>query len=149
MVSASNLLLVVLGALTSASPLVRRVDCQTGVYIISARGTGDNSYSFEGKAGQVANMIEAKISGSRSVAVSYQASVFYNDSLIEGVNDAKKKIIDYVDTCGSGSKIVLLGFSQGGNVMSNVLAGGVNTSQSALDNKYRSNSKSASMFHRP
>jgi predicted esterase len=150
MVSASGLLLVALGTLTSASPLMPRVDCQTGVYIISARGTGDNTYyvdgtlTFEGRTGQVANMIEARISGSRSVAVDYQASINYNASVVEGVNDAKKKIIEYVDTCGKNSRIVLLGFSQGGNVMSNVLAGGVNISQSALPDKYKPNSKSAS-----
>jgi hypothetical protein len=146
MVSASNLLLIALGALTSASPLAPRVTCQKGVYIISARGTGDYTYNGEGQTGQVADMIEAKISGSRTVAVEYQASAFYNASLIEGVTDAKKKIIEYVDSCGSGSKIVLLGFSQGGNVMSNVLAGGVNTYQPALPNKYTRNSKFATPF---
>lgn len=68
--------------------------------------------------------------GSTSIAVDYPATIIsssssYPESVTDGINDAKAKVEAYVDACGSSSRIVLLGFSQGGNVMTDLLAGGV------------------------
>ena len=70
-----------------------------------------------------------QVPNSASVAVDYPATVFtdgtYPASVTDGINDAKTKVQNYVDACGSSSRIVLLGWSQGGNVMTDLLAGGV------------------------
>ena len=42
----------------------------------------------------------------------------------DGIEDTKTKIQDYVTACGSASRIALVGYSQGGNVMTDTLAGG-------------------------
>ena len=105
----------------------RQVTCVSGAYIIVARGTNEDA--GEGAASAVATLVEGLVPGSVSVAVDYPASVtgpLYPESVTQGMNDAKAKITAYVDACGSGSKIVLVGYSQGGNVLTNVLAGGVN-----------------------
>jgi hypothetical protein len=139
MVSASIVLTIALSALASAAPLVPRVNCVSGLYIIVARGSDEAP--GEGKPGQVATLIESRVPNSVSVAVDYPASLSnYPDSVTDGIEDAKSKIQNYVDTCGSGSKIVLLGYSQGGEVMTDVLAGGVDK-PAPLANQYRQNSK--------
>ncbi|KAF2725656.1 carbohydrate esterase family 5 protein [Polychaeton citri CBS 116435] len=116
-----------LAGLAAAAPVVPRQSCVSGLYIIVARGSEEPA--GEGKTSQVADMIVSAVPGSTSVAVDYPASVFgdgtYPTSVKDGINDAKAKIQDYVDACGATSQIVLLGFSQGGNVMTDVLAGGV------------------------
>jgi hypothetical protein len=146
MVSASALLVVALGALSSASPLVPRVTCYPGVYIIAARGSYDGTRESEGQPGVVADMIEQAIKNkSGSVAVDYRATFLlgdYDKSLVEGINDAKSKVQDYVAACGSSSRIVLLGWSQGANVMTDLLAGGNKPDQpEVLAEQYRKNSK--------
>jgi predicted esterase len=152
MVSASALFVVALGAfgaLGSASPLASRATCYKGVYILAARGTGDppndpTNRKSTGQPGMVANMINASISDSAVVAVEYRATANfdYDASVVEGINDAKSKVQAYVDTCGSASRVVLLGWSQGGNVMTDLLAGGSKPNQPAvLAEKYRKNSK--------
>jgi hypothetical protein len=81
------------------------------------------------------------VPNSVSVAVNYPATLSnYPDSVTAGIKDTISKIQTYVDTCGSSSKIVLLGYSQGGNVMTDVLAGGVDK-PAPLADKYRQNSK--------
>jgi hypothetical protein len=139
MVSASVLLTIALSALASAAPLVPRVNCVSGLYIIVGRGS--NEAAGEGKPGQVATLIKSRVPNSVSVAVNYPATLSnYPDSVTAGIKDTISKIQTYVDTCGSSSKIVLLGYSQGGNVMTDVLAGGVDK-PAPLADKYRQNSK--------
>ncbi len=123
-----------------------RVSCASGVYMIVARGTGEAV--GEGKPGQVAALVAARVPGSASVAVDYPASalrrraanVIYPASVTAGINDTKKKIQDYVAQCGAGSKIALIGYSQGGNVMTDLLVGGV-LKPAPLDDKYHKNSE--------
>ena len=94
--------------------------------MIIARGS--NEEAGEGRPSIVADLVAAAIPGSGRVAVDYPATItgpLYPTSVTEGINDAIEKITAYVDACGSGAKIALLGYSQGGNVMTNVLAGGV------------------------
>lgn len=105
----------------------RQVTCYSGLYIIVARGS--NESPGEGTPGSVADLVEASIPGSGSVATDYPATItgpLYPDSVTEGIDDTIAKIQAYVDTCGAASRIALVGYSQGGNVMTNVLAGGVN-----------------------
>jgi hypothetical protein len=152
MVSMSALLMAALSTLSSAAPLVPRVDCATGngVYIIQARGTLEPWSPFPGKIDQASNLIKNKYPGSVIASVDYPATVglvpgfvffpTYNESVSQGVNDTKSKIADYVSSCGAKSRIVLLGFSQGGNVMTDTLAGGPGKPP-RLAETYRKNSK--------
>ncbi|KAF7195100.1 Acetylxylan esterase 2 [Pseudocercospora fuligena] len=128
----------------TAAPLTPRATCYSGFYIIVARGS--NEAAGEGKPGEVATMIEARVPNSASVAVKYPATIIDNSgsypaSVTDGINDTKTKIQNYVAACGASSRIVLLGYSQGGNVMTDVLAGGVDK-PAPLAEKYRKNSES-------
>lgn len=65
---------------------------------------------------------------SASVAVDYPASITdptYPTSVTDGIDNAIQLVQAYVNACGDASKIALIGFSQGGNVMTDMLAGGV------------------------
>lgn len=103
--------------------------CASGAYIIVARGT--NEAPGQGKTSQVAQMVADRVPGSISVAVDYPATALrrkkrdlYPVSVTKGIQDTINKIHNYVAACGEGSKIVLMGWSQGGNVMTDTLAGG-------------------------
>lgn len=113
--------------------------CVSGLYMIVARGT--NEPVGQGKSGQIANMVAARVPGSASVAVDYPATAFgtgpiYPQSVTLGIKDTKRKIEDYVATCGDKSRIALIGFSQGGNVITDTLSGGI-LKPSPLEAKYR------------
>ncbi|KAI1133310.1 carbohydrate esterase family 5 protein [Nemania abortiva] len=118
-----------LAAMAAAYPLVqnRAVTCVSGLYMIAARGSEEDP--GEGPLSQVTDLVKTLVPGSASIAVDYPAAIYedgtYPVSVYEGITDAISKIQDYVSACGSSSKIALLGFSQGGNVMTDALAGGV------------------------
>lgn len=136
-----TLAVAALAGAASAAPAVEvqsRVACASGLYMIVARGS--NEAAGEGKPGAVADLVAARIAGSVSVAVDYPAAIIGKDlypaSVTKGINDAKKKVVDYVAACGATSRIVLIGYSQGGNVMTDLLAGGVDKPE-PLDASYR------------
>ncbi|KAI0906241.1 putative acetylxylan esterase 2 precursor [Ustulina deusta] len=119
-----------LAAMAAAYPLTQSqsaVTCVSGLYMIAARGSTEAP--GEGPLVQITNAVKARVPNSASVAVDYPASIYddgtYPVSVYEGISDTISKVHDYVAACGSSSKIVLLGFSQGGNVMTDALAGGV------------------------
>ncbi|KAB8339100.1 hypothetical protein FH972_022036 [Carpinus fangiana] len=123
-------LIAALATVALAAPVIpRQASCVSGVHIIVARGSNEDP--GEGAPGVVATLIKNAIPGSDSVAVDYPASIIstsdplYPKSVSDGITDTINKIHDYVDTCGASSRIVLIGYSQGGNVMTDVLAGGV------------------------
>ena len=106
--------------------LASRQKRYSGVYMIVGRGSTEAA--GEGTPGAVASAVAAQLPNSASVAVNYPASLIdppYPESVVDGINDAISKVKAYVDACGSSSKIALIGFSQGGNVMTDALAGGV------------------------
>lgn len=138
-----------LAATAAAHPLVpvtaqADVTCATGLYMIAARGSEEDP--GEGPLSEITTMVKALVPGSASVAVDYPAAIYddgtYPVSVSEGITDTISKIQAYVDACGASSRIVLLGFSQGGNVMTDALAGGV-LKPDPLGEEYRSNSKPA------
>lgn len=136
------ILTLALAAIAVAAPLSTRQSCASGFYNIVARGS--NEAPGEGKPGEVADLIEQMVPGSYSVAVDYPATIIddsgsYPESVTDGINDTEDKIKSYVATCGSGSRIVLVGYSQGGNVMTDVLAGGV-LKPDPVAEQYRNNS---------
>lgn len=115
-----GLLTLFLATFATAAPVSpRQTTCAPGLYIIVARGSYEDV--GEGSVMEVANMIEAQVPNSYSVAVDYPATIIslednYFSSVNEGIEDARTKVQDYVTACGESSKIALLGYSQGGNV---------------------------------
>ncbi|KAI0860887.1 carbohydrate esterase family 5 protein [Xylaria cubensis] len=113
--------------LAAAVPLAPRQTCYSGVYILAARGS--NEPVGEGDIQEVSDLITAAIPNSASVAVDYPATIFSDGTYVTSVTDGINNIISlyqtYVDACGASSRIVLLGYSQGGNVVTDALAGGV------------------------
>jgi acetylxylan esterase len=123
----TSVLTLSLAALASAMPvaLSPRATCYSGVYVIGARGS-EEAAGF-GSTASVVNGVLADIPGSGSVALDYPASVLdpvYPDSVTDGINALITLVNNYVSSC-PGGKIVLVGFSQGGNVITDALAGGV------------------------
>ncbi|CEJ91396.1 hypothetical protein VHEMI07112 [[Torrubiella] hemipterigena] len=139
-------------ALACAAPLDLgpRVTCVPGLYMIVARGSLEPA--GEGRIGAITKAVKAQVPGSSSVAVDYPATIvsgtLYPESVYEGIIDAKKKVHNYVATCGDDSRIVLIGYSQGGNVISDMLAGGV-LKPMPLDATYRNYIKSVVTFADP
>jgi len=119
-------LLLTLVTLGSAAPIAleARQTCYSGVYVIGARGT-DEDAGFGSTASVVTSLVAA-IPGSGSIALDYPAAYLdplYPDSVTDGINALISLIESYVDACSG--KIVLVGFSQGANVITDTLAGGV------------------------
>ncbi|ATY58965.1 acetyl xylan esterase [Cordyceps militaris] len=159
MVHALRTLAALAGLAAAAAPTEQpRAACAAGVYMLVARGTNEDA--GEGVSAQVSALVAARVPGSASVAVDYPATalkhrrrsvvarVFYPASVSQGISDAKKKIQDYVAQCGDGSRIALIGFSQGGNVMTDLLAGGL-LQPAPLDAKYLKNIVAVTVFGDP
>ncbi|GAP84590.1 putative carbohydrate esterase family 5 protein [Rosellinia necatrix] len=149
----SSLCALGLAAMAAALPLApseSAVTCASGLYMIAARGSGEDP--GEGPLSMVTSMVKAMVPGSVSVAVDYPATIYgddlYPSSVSKGITDTINKIQAYVAACGSSSRIVLLGFSQGGNVMTDVLAGGV-LKPAPLSETYRKNIRSVVSFGDP
>ncbi|KAI3316835.1 carbohydrate esterase family 5 protein [Xylariaceae sp. AK1471] len=151
----STACLLGLAAIAAAAPVMETqsaaaVTCVSGLYMIAARGSEEDP--GEGPLSMVTSMVEALVPGSTSVAVDYPAAIYddgtYPVSVYEGVTDTESKIEAYVSACGASSRIVLLGFSQGGNVMTDALAGGV-LKPDPLTEAYRPYIKSVVVFGDP
>lgn len=114
--------------------------CATGVHIIAARGSTEPP--GEGPLQAVSASIEQSVPGSNDIAVVYPATLIgYDSSEADGVTNMKQEIASYVQQCPTG-KIVLLGFSQGGQVVSDVLGGGSINNSPPIDHAtYAKNSR--------
>ncbi|KAH8655392.1 putative acetylxylan esterase 2 precursor [Xylariales sp. PMI_506] len=120
LVAALSLLPAALAVPFSLKP---RTTCYSGVYVIGVRGT-DEDAGF-GSTASVVNGVLSAIPNSGSVALDYPASwldPLYWDSVTDGINALITLVQDYANSCTG--KIVLVGFSQGGNVITDALAGG-------------------------
>lgn len=144
-----TLLLTALAALAIAHPSdsAAAPKCVTGAHIIVARGSNLPQSSL-GTLAEVVQMIKAQVPNSDNVSTVYPASVTnpnYITSINMGVNNTRSQIATYVAKCGADRKIVLLGFSQGGTVMTNTLVGAYKGA-TALASQYFNNSKSSWLF---
>ena len=103
-------------------PYLTQDTCATGVHIIAARGSTEPQ--GEGPLQNVSSLIESSIAGSDDMAVIYPADLIpYDSSEESGVTNMTNMITSYVSACPD-SKIVLLGYSQGGQIVGDVLGGG-------------------------
>jgi acetylxylan esterase len=139
------LLLLLFAAFVSAAPLksllTRQTTCYSGVYVIGARGS-DEDAGYGSVASVVAGVLAA-IPDSGAIALDYPASIIdplYDDSVSDGISTMINLIQSYVDSCSG--KIVLVGFSQGANVVTDTLAGGVDK-PTPISPSYASYSKHA------
>ncbi|KAF2088930.1 carbohydrate esterase family 5 protein, partial [Saccharata proteae CBS 121410] len=100
--------------------------CATGVHIIVARASTEAPGT--GIIGAVANNISSQVPGSDIAAVNYPATIQnvqnYASSENQGVIAMTNQVQAYVQMCPS-TKIVLLGYSQGGEVTGDVLCGSI------------------------
>jgi acetylxylan esterase len=121
----TSIITISLAALVSSAPVILpRTTCYSGVYVIGARGS-DEAAGFGSVASVVSSVLSA-VPNSGSIALNYPASVLdplYDDSVTDGINTMISLVQTYVDDCGG--EIVLTGFSQGANVITDMLAGGV------------------------
>lgn len=140
MVLLSSLLsLALAAAYASANPIEpRATQCYSGAYIIAARGSTEPA-GTPGNLASFVTLIKGKVHQSHNVSVDYPADNSsggaYVNSVAIGVNATQKLIQTYVKRCGSASRIALLGFSQGAQVMSDLLGG--TSTNAPLADKYR------------
>lgn len=122
----SSLLSLSLAAAVYAAPYQltsRQSICYKGVYVIGARGSSESD--GYGSVESLVNDIRAAIPDSGSVPLKYPATVdspSYDVSVKQGADAALGLIQDYQKSCPQGG-IVLVGFSQGGEVFTDLLAG--------------------------
>jgi len=144
-----TLLILALAIPALASPLSTRQSCASGVHIIVARASGEQA--GQGIIGQVATSITQRVPGSDSVAVNYPATLYnYQNSESAGVTAMTNLVTQYVASCPD-AKIVLMGYSQGAQVVADTLIGagsGFGGGSSGLAAQYRKNSKGFSRYPR-
>lgn len=138
-------------ALTTAFPLETRASC-SGAHILWARGSYEN-YTNSTLLPLI-NYIQFATAGSSS-AIIYDATIVATpesasnqQSVAQGVNNTILQIKQYVAQCGSASRIVLAGYSQGGQVMTDTLVGGA-FEPNGIDSSYRKYSQLQTMRSDP
>ena len=127
-------------------------NCVQGVFVVAARGSDPNWHDptktdpaykdIDGLRDIGQSVINDVGKGSHLQALPYPASLDnYPVSVGNGIDAARKIIHNYVDNCSKkvDPKIVLLGYSQGAQVMSDTLVGG--QGRGMLEDKYAKHSE--------
>ena len=131
-------LIAALACYALAAPLeTRGQNCVKGVMVVAARGSdpdwtnpaeNDPAYADLGTLGDIATAVTKAVGhGSFVNPVPYPATTDgYDQSMGTGIDTAQGMIRDYVDACKDkvNPKIVVLGYSQGAQVLSSALVGG-------------------------
>lgn len=91
------------------------------VHLIVARGSFEPQ--GEGITASLSTAIKKALPGTTSEALVYPAVIPYLGSLSKGTANLKDLIAKYTEACPS-SKLVLIGYSQGGAVVMDALCGG-------------------------
>ncbi|KAJ2894712.1 acetylxylan esterase 2 [Zalerion maritima] len=137
---------------SSSSSPSSTASCAAGVHLIVARGSAEDPGL--GRTGVVAGNVTEAISGSTVEAVEYPATIddpTYFDSEAEGNAAMGALLKSYVDKCADG-KVVLMGYSQGAQVASDLVCG---TSEALFDGSddlsadYSSNIVAVVLFGNP
>lgn len=98
------------------------VDSCADVQIIGARGTGDRA-GMGFILGPIVWRLTHRLSGSvKSTPLDYPASADYLDSVAHGVRNLRAELADTATNCPQ-TRIVLLGYSQGADVVGDALSG--------------------------
>lgn len=105
--------MAVLAAAVSSSLAAKdAAKCASGLYMIAARGTGEDA--GPGSIGDVADDVAGRVKGSEVVGLDYPASLtdpIYFESVEEGGKAMKKAVEDYHSACPDG-KVAIFGYSQ-------------------------------------
>ncbi|KAM0286399.1 hypothetical protein ACHAQH_000825 [Verticillium albo-atrum] len=115
-------------ALIASAAIIERQSCPS-IHIFGARET-TVSPGF-GSAGTVVNLIRNAYPGATSEAIVYPAcggqsscgGIAYGNSVMQGTNAVASAVNSFNQRCPS-TQIVLVGYSQGGQIMDNALCGG-------------------------
>jgi hypothetical protein len=99
--------------------------CQSGLYILTVGGTqcGEES-KHSCQVGHVAQQLVQSVPGSLQVTIGYDAvkGDNYSQSLLTGIKPLKHHIQRYAAACPD-SRLVLMGYSRGAQVVTDTLAG--------------------------
>ncbi|KAF2757612.1 acetylxylan esterase precursor [Pseudovirgaria hyperparasitica] len=117
-----------LAILANANPVEPRQSCPK-VHVFGARET--TASAGYGTAGGLVNQVLASYSGSTAEAIVYPAcggqascgGVSYDSSQSQGTTAVVKAVNDFNAKCPS-TQLVLVGYSQGGQIMDNAICGG-------------------------
>lgn len=135
--AAAQALLATANPLPDQAPAQKRASCP-GVHVFGARET--TASAGYGSSATVVNMVTAGYSGATAEAIDYPAcggqsscgGVSYADSAKQGVAAVVSAVNAYVEECPS-TQIVLVGYSQGGQIMDDALCGGGDTAEGITD----------------
>ncbi|TGO10807.1 hypothetical protein BTUL_0125g00210 [Botrytis tulipae] len=141
MFSSTTLKAVFLSLLTYASALPSELDTRAAcpeIHVFGARET--TAPAGYGTAGVVVNLILAAHSGSTSEAINYPAcggqsscgGVSYGNSVVAGVAAVAAAVNKFHTQCPS-TKLVLVGYSQGGEIMDDAFCGGGDANNGLTD----------------
>lgn len=115
-------------AAVAVSAQAQDVECVDGLYMLIARGTGEDS--GPGETGKVARRIADQIEDSKVVGLDYPASfngevgdANYFESVEKGYEAMKEAIEEYSDACPD-NQMAIFGYSQGAQISSDALCGG-------------------------
>ncbi|KAF2966445.1 hypothetical protein GQX73_g7132 [Xylaria multiplex] len=120
--------LPILAAVATAKPLEQRQSCPA-VYVFGARET--TAPAGYGTSSGLVNMVMAAYSDSQSSAIDYPAcggqaecgGIDYDSSANQGTTAVVSAVTQMNSQCPN-TQIVLIGYSQGGQIMDNALCGG-------------------------
>ncbi|KAJ4221620.1 hypothetical protein NW759_006866 [Fusarium solani] len=113
--------LLVAAALAQKS---KNVECADGLYLVVARGTGEEKGA--GITGEVAEDVADRVKGSIVEPLDYPATFLdpaYDESEADGVKAMTELLTNYHSSCPDG-KIAVFGYSQGGQVATDTFCGG-------------------------
>ncbi|KAJ4322375.1 hypothetical protein N0V84_004846 [Fusarium piperis] len=114
-------------ALLVAAALAQRsnnVECADGLYLVVARGTGEEKGA--GITGEVAEEVADRVKGSIVEPLDYPATFLdpaYDESEADGVKAMTELLTNYHSSCPDG-KIAVFGYSQGGQIATDTFCGG-------------------------
>ncbi|UKZ54574.1 hypothetical protein TrVGV298_008383 [Trichoderma virens] len=109
-------------AASSTAAAATKPACAKGLYMVVARGSEEPAGT--GVTGNLTSQIAAKVPNSQVVAVDYPATLTdYEDSEGDGVKAMQQLLNNYGQAC-PGSKIAVLGYSQGAQVSTDSICGG-------------------------
>lgn len=124
----TSALLLAAQALVASAGLIERQSCPS-IHVFGARETTVGP--GYGSAGTVVNLILNAYPGSTAEAIVYPAcggqsscgGISYGNSAMQGTNAVASAVNSFNQRCPN-TQIVLVGYSQGGQIMDNALCGG-------------------------
>lgn len=141
-----------LGVGALAAPLEVEMEKRAcpGVHIFGARET--TASPGYGSSGTVVNSILSAYPGSTAEAISYPAcggqsscgGVSYSSSVSQGITAVANAVNSFNSQCPS-TKLVLVGYSQGGEIMDAALCGGGDPNQGVTNTSVRLSSSAVNM----